>query len=183
MGIVAIPPACLTLQDQHEVDINLLLYAGWRAWIGDALSPEGCRTAKERSGVWRCELVLPLRSIRRHAGILARNDPTFAQVYASLKACELQLERQQQAMLSDGSGLDSGASADIITALDEAFASTYGILGRSGVRPALAKFAAAMEPSLVKSSMHTLASLLPIHHLPASRSPLPNPLRKKREMQ
>ncbi len=139
-----VPPACLWLQDQHEVDVNLLLYAGWRAWNGDALSREGCRTARERSSVWRCELVLPLRNIRRHAGNLARNDPTFAQSYAALKACELQLERQQQAMLADGSSLDSGASTDFGTAI-EVFASSFGILGRSGVRPALAMIAAAME--------------------------------------
>lgn len=139
-----VPPACLWLQDQHEVDVNLLLYAGWRAWNGDALSREGCRTARERSEVWRCELVLPLRIIRRHAGNLARTDPTFAQAYAALKACELQLERQQQAMFADGSGLDSGEGADIATAL-EVFASSFGILERSGVRSALATVAAAME--------------------------------------
>ncbi len=139
-----VPPACLALQDQHEVDVNLLLYAGWRAWNGDALSSEGCRTAEQRSTIWRCELVLPLRNIRRHAGNLARNDPSFAQVYTSLKKCELQLERQQQAMLADGSSRDSGACADINTAL-EVFASTLGILDRSDVRPALATIAAAME--------------------------------------
>lgn len=139
-----VPPACLWLQDQHEVDVNLLLYAGWRAWNGDALSREGCRTARQRSNVWRCELVLPLRNIRRHAGNLARNDPTFAQSYAALKACELQLERQQQAMLADGSSLDSGERADIGTAL-EVFASSFGILDRSDVRSALATIAAAME--------------------------------------
>lgn len=139
-----VPPACLWLQDQHEVDVNLLLYAGWRAWNGDALSREGCRTARERSEVWRCELVLPLRKIRRHAGNLARTDPTFAQTYAALKACELQLERQQQAMFANGSSLDRGESADIRTAL-EVFASCFGILDRSGVRPALATIAAAME--------------------------------------
>ncbi|NCO47673.1 MAG: TIGR02444 family protein [Sphingomonadales bacterium] len=139
-----VPPACLALQDRHEVDVNLLLYAGWRAWGGDALSREGCRTALERSEVWRRELVLPLRTIRRQAGTLARNDPTFAHVYASLKACELQLERQQQAMLADGSDQDSGTSADIITAL-EIFAATFDILGEPEVRPALTTIAAAME--------------------------------------
>jgi len=138
-----VPPACLALQDRHGVDVNLLLYAGWRAWGGDALSREGCRTALERSEVWRNDLVLPLRSIRRRAGTLARNDPKFAQVYAALKACELQIERRQQAMLADGSGQDSGASADIITAL-EVFAETFGILKNPDVRPALATIAAAM---------------------------------------
>ena len=139
-----VPPACLMLQDRHEIDVNLLLYAGWRAWTGDALSREGCLSAKERSEVWRHDLVLPLRSIRRHAGTLARMDPSFAQAYAALKACELQLERQQQAMLADGSDQDCGASADIATAL-EVLAASMGILDKPDVRSALATIAAAME--------------------------------------
>jgi hypothetical protein len=59
-------------------------------------------------------------------------------------ACELQLERQQQAMLADGSDQDCGASADIATAL-EVFTATFGILDKPDVRPALATIAAAIE--------------------------------------
>lgn len=139
-----VPSACLLLQDRHEIDVNLLLYAGWRAWNGDALSREGCVSAIQRSEVWRNELVLPLRSIRRQAGALARSDPSFAQAYAALKACELQLERQQQAMLADGSDHDYGANADIAAAL-EVFVASTGILDKPDVRPALATIAAAME--------------------------------------
>lgn len=138
-----VPPTCLMLQDRHGVDVNLLLYAGWRAWIGDALSSGGCVSAMRRSETWRNELVLPLRAVRRQAGTLARSDPTFAQVYAALKACELQLERQQQAMLADGSGQDCGADADVATALD-VFAASMGILDKPDVRPGLATIAAAM---------------------------------------
>lgn len=132
------------LQDRHGIDINLLLYAGWRAWSGDALSHQGCLSAMERSESWRDDLVRPLRAVRRSAGALASSDPSFARAYALLKACELQLERQQQAMLADGSIHDSGAEADIATAL-EVFAGSVGILDDGDVRPALATIAAAME--------------------------------------
>lgn len=132
------------LQDRHGVDVNLLLYAVWRARSGIALSREGCLSARTRTEIWRNELILPLRAIRRHAGTLARRDACFAQAYAALKACELQLERQQQAMLADGSDQDCGASADIATAL-EVFAASMDILEEPDVRPALATIAAAME--------------------------------------
>lgn len=132
------------LQDLHGVDVNLLLYAGWRAWNGNALSSEGCTSAMRRSEYWRNDLVRPLRAVRRSAGALASNYPSFAQAYALLKACELQLERQQQAVLADGSAHDHGAEADISTAL-EVFAGSIAILDEPGLRPALATIAAAME--------------------------------------
>lgn len=139
-----VPPACLMLQDRHGIDVNLLLYAGWRAWSGDALSHEGCISAMKRSESWRNDLVRPLRAVRRSAGTLARSDPSFAQAYALLKACELQLERQQQAMLADGSIQDRGAEADIATAL-EVFAGSMGNFDESEAKPALATIATAME--------------------------------------
>ena len=142
-GQAGVPAACLLLQDRHGADVNVLLYAGWRASQGEALSEAGCRSAIARSAKWRDELVFPLRALRRRAGDLARENPSFGQAYASLKACELQLERQQQAMLADGSDQDCSASADVKTALD-VFAKSMSIQPDPAVRSALAVIADAM---------------------------------------
>ncbi|KUO55647.1 MAG: hypothetical protein APF78_06080 [Sphingomonadales bacterium BRH_c3] len=139
-----VPPACLMLQDCYGVDVNLLLYAGWRAWRGDALSDAGCVSALRRSDIWRQELVFPLRALRRRAGDLARENPGFAQAYAAVKSCELELEKQQQAMLADGWVHDQGAEADIATTL-QVFAASMGIIEEGEVKPALATITAAME--------------------------------------
>lgn len=143
-----VPPACLMLQDLHGVDVNLLLYAGWRAWRGNALSHEGCLSAMKRSECWRNDLVRPLRSIRRLAGDLARQDPGFAQAYAALKACELRLEQQQQAMLADGSDADAACAGDE---------------GPGSIAVALARFVAATGPAEgedIEAALATIADAI-----------------------
>lgn len=144
-----VPPACLMLQDRYGVDVNLLLYAGWRAWRGDALSSGGCASAMRRSEIWRQELVNPLRALRRQAGDLARADPCFGQAYAALKACELRLEQHQQAMLADGSAGDAANTnplqgATIAAALAQ-FIAAIGIGVNAQISAALVIIAAAAE--------------------------------------
>jgi len=60
-----VPAACLRLQDEFNVDVNLLLYGCWLGVSGKDLDGNTLRRALEFSSVWNTEVVHPLRRIRR----------------------------------------------------------------------------------------------------------------------
>jgi uncharacterized protein (TIGR02444 family) len=83
-------PACLALQDQHGVDVNLALLC---CWIGEALDAAALAEADARVAEWRAEVVQPLRAVRRW--LKGRDDALRADVAAQ----ELAAEQREQAML------------------------------------------------------------------------------------
>ncbi|MEW9612583.1 TIGR02444 family protein [Shinella sp. S4-D37] len=58
--------ACLALQDQGDVDVNVLIHAIWRAAIrGEAIAQGDVADADASVAAWRQSIVLPLRALRR----------------------------------------------------------------------------------------------------------------------
>jgi uncharacterized protein (TIGR02444 family) len=95
--------ACIALQEEAGVDVNLLLFLLWHATLRRELSAAEVRALEEKVAPWRNTAVIPLRTVRR-----ALKSPTFATDTAlvppataeffrtRIKAVELEAERLQQ---------------------------------------------------------------------------------------
>ena len=108
---------CLYLQDDHGLDVNILLFVAWLAAAHRrSLTPEDCRALIEATEDWRRDVVRAIRAVRRHVKPMAVRKPGLDVVYQSLKATELDAERAQHGLLIEaGRGL--GRSAADATAL------------------------------------------------------------------
>jgi uncharacterized protein (TIGR02444 family) len=90
--------ACIALQEQAGVDVNLLLFLLWHATYKRALSAAEVAELEGRVGPWRDATVIPLRAVRRALktppGLVA---PATAELFRTkIKAVELEAERLQQ---------------------------------------------------------------------------------------
>ncbi len=100
-GRDGVPEACVSLQDQCGVDVNVLLYLLYRAVGGEALRPESVARLDASVAVWRRDVVQAIRTARR-----ALKSPELAALAADddalrnrVKAVELEAERLQQLAL------------------------------------------------------------------------------------
>src|SRR5436853_5483656 len=57
--------ACIALQEQAGVDVNLLLFLLWQATQRRALTAADIKALDETIGGWRDTAVIPLRNLRR----------------------------------------------------------------------------------------------------------------------
>jgi uncharacterized protein (TIGR02444 family) len=90
--------ACIAVQEQSGVDVNLLLYLLWQASQARALTAHEVAALDEQIAPWRLAAVIPLRAVRR-----ALKDPpalvagAAAEAFRNrIKAVELEAERLQQ---------------------------------------------------------------------------------------
>ena len=90
--------ACIALQEEAGVDVNLLLFLLWHATQSRALSPAEVADLERRIGAWRDATVIPLRAVRRALksppGLV---EPATAEAFRTrIKQVELEAERLQQ---------------------------------------------------------------------------------------
>ena len=102
-AVPGVAPACIELQDQAGVDVNLLFFLLWNATQRRAFSREQVAEIERKIGVWRDMTVVPLRAVRR---ALRSPPPAIAPNVAEgfrtrIKAVELEAERLQQEALHD----------------------------------------------------------------------------------
>jgi uncharacterized protein (TIGR02444 family) len=95
--------ACLDLQNQHGIDVNLLLLCCWYgAQVGE-LSETSLNQALAYSNQWAENVVKPLRQTRVWMKSNMPNDQNqqmdFQEVRNEIKAVELRAEKHQQVML------------------------------------------------------------------------------------
>lgn len=112
-GRPGVPAACVALQDRHDLDVNVLLFAAWAGMeCGVALSAERLAAVDSTIAAWRREVVRPLRAVRRR---VKAEDDGF---YQRMKAVELEAERIEQDRLFALGGLtpQPGGNADIAAA-------------------------------------------------------------------
>src|SRR5712692_2143479 len=90
--------ACIALQEEAGVDVNLLLFLFWHATRRRALSAAEVAELEARIGVWRDTTVIPLRAVRRALkSPPALVAPATAELFRTkIKAVELEAERLQQ---------------------------------------------------------------------------------------
>lgn len=85
---------CLALQDQHEMQVNLLLYSIWLSFEGCILEPSLIKQNSQLQNALT-QIIPAIRHARKKAGENSKQDP----LYKQLKACELSAEQQAQALL------------------------------------------------------------------------------------
>ena len=93
--------ACIALQDEAGVDVNILFYLLWNATQGRAFNAADVTEIEHRIGPWRDIAVVPVRNIRR----ALKSPPPVVEPAAAealrtrIKAVELEAERLQQEAL------------------------------------------------------------------------------------
>ena len=93
--------ACIALQDEQGVDVNLLLFLFWLGDDGRLLSADEVRRLDDTVRDWRNLTIVPIRDTRRRLkGARTIVDPAAQEVFRNkVKAIELDAERLQQAAL------------------------------------------------------------------------------------
>jgi len=96
-----VPGACIALQDESGVDVNILLFALWLASQGRALQAKDVAEADTAVVAWRNAAVRPLRAVRRflREASLGVDAAAVAALRDRVKAVELESERLQQESL------------------------------------------------------------------------------------
>ena len=99
----AVADACIRLQDEAGVDVNLLFYLLWHAALERRLSRDEVAGIEARIAPWRDQVVVPLRTIRRNIKVPPPViEPGTAEAYRTkVKGLELEAERLQQEALYD----------------------------------------------------------------------------------
>jgi uncharacterized protein (TIGR02444 family) len=93
--------ACIALQDDCGVDVNLLLFLLWLAGDGRRLSADDVKKLDDRVRSWRDLTIIPIRDARRKLkGAATFIDPGKQEAFRTkVKAIELDAERLQQEAL------------------------------------------------------------------------------------
>jgi len=93
-----VPEACLLLQDEHGIDVNVMLYLLFLARCGRLIAPADIDLIEAMVGQWRERVVRPLREVRRHLKTPhAAFDAELTNALRSqVKRIELESERLQQ---------------------------------------------------------------------------------------
>lgn len=111
-GQPGVAAACITLQDESGVDVNVMLYCLWLASQDRAITAAEAGQIDARVNLWRAKVVVPLRVVRR---VMKDFPPPFdgpaAQAMRNkVKAVELESERLQQQALYDLKPADAWGS-------------------------------------------------------------------------
>jgi uncharacterized protein (TIGR02444 family) len=93
--------ACIALQDDCGVDVNLLLFLFWLASDGRLLAADEIKRLDERVRSWRELTIIPIRDTRRKLkGAATLLEPGKQEAFRNkVKAVELDAERLQQEAL------------------------------------------------------------------------------------
>jgi len=93
--------ACIALQDECGVDVNLLLFLLWLADDGQLLSADEVKKLDDKVRDWRKLTIAPIRDARRKLkGAETLIDPGKQEAFRNkVKAIELEAERLQQEAL------------------------------------------------------------------------------------
>ena len=131
--------ACLDLQDHHEQNTCLLLWAGWCAATGRRPDEETIEAACDIARAWDSTTITPLRAVRRTLKLPVPDieDAPREAVRNRIKAVELEAERLLLLALEALAPAPSGAPGPTIGALVE----TARIWARIIPRPALIRLA------------------------------------------
>lgn len=94
--------ACLRLQDEHGVNVNLLLWSAWLESRGLFLDAARLRNAQKRIRAWDEHYVVPLRQLRRRMKAeFGVADKDIERVRQQIKKAELLAEKQLQLWLEE----------------------------------------------------------------------------------
>ena len=148
-GRDGVQAACLSLQDDHGVDVDLALFAAWTgAALGRRLDGAAWALADAHVAEWRDDVIAPLRATRRAMKLLASPPPGAEELRARVKALELDAEFVELAMLEAIAGR-LGAPAAAGAELAEANLHALAAHAAPGAAEAFATIAAACHDPAV----------------------------------
>lgn len=101
-GQPEVEAACLTLQDGHGLDVNLVMLAAWAAHTGRRLPPPLAGRLRAIGEAYQAAVMQPLRQARRALKAHAPGSalaPLLADRRQALLSLELDLERLEQLQL------------------------------------------------------------------------------------
>ena len=100
-AVPGVAQACIELQDQAKVDVNILFFLLWNATQGRTYKKADVAEVERLIGAWRDMAVVPIRNVRR----ALKSPPAVMAAEAAesfrtrIKAVELEAERLQQEAL------------------------------------------------------------------------------------
>lgn len=98
---------CLRLQDEHGVNVNVLLWALWLGYRGVRLEPAPLARALRKIHSWDQHYVLPLRQLRRRMKVeFDVTDVSIEAVRTQIKQAELLAEKHLQQILETQISID-----------------------------------------------------------------------------
>ncbi|HWE73686.1 MAG TPA: TIGR02444 family protein [Stellaceae bacterium] len=138
-----VPPACLVLQDQHDRDVNVMLFCCWLGASGRGRLDRAALDAADRAvSGWRHDVVEHFRAARR--AIKAAALPDSDGIYAKAKAVELDAERLLQRQLA-GRAPAENAGSSTEKRLGDALANLTLYLGDAPAAPIVGALKAMAE--------------------------------------
>jgi uncharacterized protein (TIGR02444 family) len=132
-----VPAACLSLQDEQGIDVNLLFFILFLAINQRQISADEIRRMAACVSEWRTRVVQPLRAIRRDlkSGIAPVDAVAAEALRSAIKRDELQAERLQQEILErefPPASVGSHAPARVAAEANIAAFGTVGTMGTLG---------------------------------------------------
>ncbi len=99
--------SCITLQDRHGLDVNLLLFAAWSGRCGHSLSAAELALLRACSSDWQAAVVRPLRGVRRWLKDQKQLPESLGEgLREQVKGLELQGEMLEQLLLYEELPID-----------------------------------------------------------------------------
>jgi uncharacterized protein (TIGR02444 family) len=99
-GAPGVDDECLTLQDAHGIDVDVLLFCVWVGSRGTLLTAENMAAIETLVQPWRDTAIRPLRAARRGIKTLPQMaDADVAALRKDVAALELRAEQIEHAML------------------------------------------------------------------------------------
>ena len=140
--------ACIALQDDCGVDVNLMLFLLWLAASGRQLSAENVKELDQAVRSWRDLTIVPIREVRRKL----KSAPTLIEagkqeaLRTKIKAIELEAERlQQEALYARSRSAPRGSEANPPAAARANLAAYERVLGARFAKDAVARLVSAFE--------------------------------------
>lgn len=120
---------CLTLQDESDVNVNMLLYCAWRGSESDILSASTLERLIAAAQAWRTDVVIPLRHARNSLKQMHSADADIKDLRSRILAVELRAEQIEQALLFQTTNPDLASSENRAAAINanlELYLSRFG---------------------------------------------------------
>ncbi len=102
-GAPGVEAACLELQDEFGLNVNLILYCCWAGSLGVRLEETELQGVIDAVAQWQNAVVLPLRSVRRllkDTAFMGVDEEDRESVRNMVKAAELRAEKTEQIILA-----------------------------------------------------------------------------------
>ncbi|BBB31445.1 TIGR02444 family protein [Neptunomonas japonica] len=88
---------CLTLQNDFEMSVNRLLFAGWLALQHKSIDLAALE--QSQASVWQKSMTHPLRALRYQLRPMQKKEPELAALYQAMRKAELEAEKIELAHL------------------------------------------------------------------------------------